>query len=108
MDAKITVNESLRWLNKNKKHFYHSLESVYDKEIETNIKDEGGEILSLIKKLPLGYRVVFNLYVIEGFSHKEIAKKLQIKESSSRSQLVRAKKMLKDKIVKLKYYKNAR
>lgn len=42
-------------------------------------------------KLPYGYRTVFNMYVIEGYSHKEIGEKLKIEESSSRSQLAKAK-----------------
>jgi len=52
----------------------------------------------LINELPLGYRTVFNLSVIEGYSHKEIAESLGITASASRSQLTRAKKMLQKKI----------
>lgn len=44
-----------------------------------------------LMKLPYGYRTVFNMYVIEGYSHKEIGEKLKIEESSSRSQLAKAK-----------------
>ncbi len=51
-------------------------------------------LLKAIKSLPLGYRNVFNLYEIDGFSHKEISEMLQISTSSSRSQLTRAKKAL--------------
>lgn len=53
------------------------------------------EILQVIKKLPEGYRTVFNLYAIEGYKHKEIADMLGIGESTSRSQLVKAKRMLR-------------
>lgn len=56
------------------------------------------ELTQLISTLPEGYRVVFNLYVIEGFSHKEIATELGINESTSRSQLVKARNMLQQKI----------
>jgi len=59
------------------------------------------EMTGLIKKMPKGYRTVFNLYVIEGFSHKEIAAQMKIQESTSRSQLVKARKMLQSKITKL-------
>lgn len=52
------------------------------------------EILDTIKKLPDGYRTVFNLYSIEGYKHKEIAELLGIGESTSRSQLVKAKRLL--------------
>ena len=55
----------------------------------------------MIARLPEGYRVVFNLYAIEGYSHKEIAELLHIKESTSRSQLVKARKMLQQQLDKL-------
>ncbi|MEN0049038.1 MAG: RNA polymerase sigma factor [Bacteroidota bacterium] len=53
------------------------------------------EILEAIQKLSFAYRTVFNLYVIEGYSHKEIAEKLEISESTSRSNLVKARGKLK-------------
>lgn len=52
------------------------------------------ELLEMIKALPDGYRLVFNLYAIEGYSHKEIGELLDIQEASSRSQLLKARKML--------------
>lgn len=55
-------------------------------------------LMQLIASLPEGYRLVFNLYAIEGYSHKEIAELLDIKESTSRSQLVKARKMLQEMI----------
>lgn len=57
------------------------------------------EIMALIANLPDGYRVVFNLYVLEGYSHQEIAKELNIAESTSRSQLVKARKMLQSRVL---------
>ncbi|MCB0642738.1 MAG: sigma-70 family RNA polymerase sigma factor, partial [Phaeodactylibacter sp.] len=79
------------------------LEPYDDRPLEptaiTHLQEE--ELLNLIGKLPDGYRLVFNLYVIEGYSHKEIADTLEIGESTSRSQLVKARKMLKDQIMKL-------
>jgi len=65
----------------------------------SNLQEE--ELLELIAQLPDGYRIVFNLYVIEGYSHKEIADMLEIGESTSRSQFVKARKLLKDQIMKL-------
>ncbi len=56
------------------------------------------ELLSLIQQLPDGYRIVFNLYAIEGYSHKEIGEQLGIQEASSRSQLLKARKMLQQQI----------
>jgi RNA polymerase sigma factor (sigma-70 family) len=53
------------------------------------------EILAAVQKLPAAYRTIFNLYVIEGFSHKEISEQLKITESTSRSNLVKARLKLK-------------
>jgi RNA polymerase sigma factor (sigma-70 family) len=59
------------------------------------------ELMSMIDKLPDGYRIVFNLYAIEGYSHKEIAEMLEIQESTSRSQLVKARKLLQVQLEEL-------
>ena len=60
------------------------------------------ELLKLISTLPDGYRMVFNLYVIEGYDHEEIAVMLGITAGTSRSQLVKARKTLQKKIKELK------
>jgi RNA polymerase sigma factor (sigma-70 family) len=59
------------------------------------------EILNLLNQLPVGYKTVFNLNVVEGFSHKEIGEMLGIEEATSRSQLIKARRMLQDKIAHL-------
>ncbi len=59
------------------------------------------ELLGMIARLPDGYKAVFNLYAIDGYSHKEIAQQLNIKESTSRSQLVKARKMLQVQLEKM-------
>ncbi|NRF40475.1 RNA polymerase sigma factor [Pedobacter foliorum] len=59
------------------------------------------DLLKLIQKLADGYRVVFNMYIIEGYSHKEIAETLGISEGASKSQLSRARAILKDEIIKM-------
>ncbi len=56
------------------------------------------ELTILISELPEGYKIIFNLYAIEGYSHKEIAKMLNIEVSTSRSQLVKARRTLQRKI----------
>lgn len=56
------------------------------------------ELMEMIHELPAGYRLVFNMYSIEGFSHKEIAERLNITEGASKSQLSRARARLKQKI----------
>jgi len=59
------------------------------------------ELLQLIQQLPDGYRIVFNMYAIEGYSHAEISALLGIQESTSRSQLVKARKMLQSQIFEI-------
>jgi RNA polymerase sigma-70 factor (ECF subfamily) len=59
------------------------------------------ELMNLVQELPAGFRTIFNLFAIEGFSHKEISGMLDITESTSRSQYTRAKQLLQRKIKKL-------
>jgi len=61
------------------------------------------DLTKLITKLPKGYRTVFNLYVVDGYTHKEISNLLQISESTSKTQLMRAKKLLKTDLSKVAY-----
>ena len=67
-------------------------------EPETVADIPPGELARLIAELPVGYRTVFNLYVIDGLSHREIAQQLGINEKSSASQLVHARRQLLAKI----------
>lgn len=60
------------------------------------------ELLELIKQVPNPYRMVFNLYIIDGYTHKEIGEKLEVTESTSRSYLTRAKEFLRSMISKPK------
>lgn len=60
------------------------------------------ELLFLIAALPDGYRMVFNLYVVEGYDHEEIGKLLHIQAATSRSQLVKARKMLRQRLTEQK------
>ncbi len=101
---RITVNTALTALkNKKRIYFERNLEIVETIELEQDEQDllQIPEILSCMKSLPEGYRTIINLALIEEFSHKEIAEKLGITESTSRSQLARARqslmKMLKEK-----------
>lgn len=64
-------------------------------------KLEIDELYKLIAELPTGYKTIFNLYVIDGYSHQEIAKMLNIGESTSRSQLVKARRILQSKVIEL-------
>ncbi len=56
------------------------------------------DLLALIRKLPEGFRMVFNMYAIEGYTHKDISEALNISEGTSKSQLSRARAWLKEKI----------
>lgn len=99
--GKIVTNESLKHIRKD--GFLQKFETIDN--LGTEIPDNNEEeidvtdippniIQDMIKRLPQGYRAVFNLYVFEDMSHKEIAKKLGIRENSSASQLHRAKALL--------------
>lgn len=98
---KIMVNECLMYLRQTTNFNLTSslneqegsAEISFVAEADTNFSAEA--IYSYIRELPLGYRTVFNLYEIEGYSHKEIAGRLQISELTSRSQLSKAKAMLR-------------
>jgi len=57
-----------------------------------------GELMKLVQELPPGFRTVFNLFAIEGYSHKEISDMLNITESTSRSQFTRARQILQKKV----------
>lgn len=58
------------------------------------------ELLNMIRELPTGCRTVFNMFAIEGYSHKEIAEMLEVSEGTSKSQFSRARKLLQEKIAK--------
>ena len=96
--TKIVVNESLRFLRNTKRNELMLL----DREVPDVPEDEDPPISdvppdvihSMVSQLPTGYRMVFNLYVFENKSHREIAALLGIKEKSSASQLSRAKNLL--------------
>jgi len=59
------------------------------------------DLLGLINNLPDGYRIIFNMYVIEGYQHDEIAELLGIQPGTSRSQLVKARQLLQKEIIKM-------
>ncbi|MCE7068196.1 RNA polymerase sigma factor [Dyadobacter sp. CY326] len=99
---RIMVNEALGYLRKQKRILEDTLSdeannipdyAQADKNLETQ------ELLALIEALPTGYRTVFNLYAIEGYSHIEIAEMLGIAESTSKSQLHRARAMLQKMVL---------
>lgn len=99
---RIMINESISYVRKQQFVVYD--DALYDRfELETNIissEMDVEHIQMLIDALPEGYKMVFVLYVVEGYKHNEIAKELQISESTSKSQLFKARKMLQEKLKK--------
>jgi RNA polymerase sigma-70 factor (ECF subfamily) len=98
---RIMVNTALEFLRK-KSHLYPivDIEQARDQDAGWDVVSSMSEqeILRLVQALPDGYRTVFNLYAIEGYSHKEIAEQLQITEGTSKSQLARARQTLQENI----------
>ncbi|MCS6974884.1 MAG: sigma-70 family RNA polymerase sigma factor [Cyclobacteriaceae bacterium] len=91
---RIVVNEALTFLRRNRSMFLETdLEEAGHKPDYRQLADrlEEEDLLRLISQLPAGYRMVFNLYAIEGYSHQEIAEQLGISENTSKSQLSRAR-----------------
>ncbi len=91
---RIMVNESLTCLRKNRTMYVETdLESAERHPDYANVADhlQAEDLLTLIESLPAGYRIVFNMYAIDGYSHKEIADHLGISENTSKSQLSRAR-----------------
>jgi len=103
----IMINESLMLLRRNKKIRFFEDDLIVEQESLVEKSMELQEILKAISCMPVGYRTIFNMFVIEGFSHKEIAARLQISEQTSKSQLSRAKKFLQKLIKDLNYERRA-
>lgn len=103
---KIMVNTAITHYHRNLKHHYHQdIEDIR----ETEIKGAGfsmaeftrEELFRVIRDLPHGYRMVFNLYAVEGYKHKEIAEMLEIDVNTSKSQYSRAKGLIRRKLESL-------
>lgn len=104
---RVMVNECISYLRVNKKMNFLEDECYTEgtiNDVEWQLSVE--EIQCLIDNLPEGYKMVFNLYIIEGYKHHEIAQMLGINEGTSKSQLSHARKMLQEQINKLKSYSN--
>lgn len=101
---RILTNEALMLLRKNKSRFM--IREIGDLQIKDNHSIEedifADEILGLMDQLPTGYRTVFNMYVVEGYKHREIAEILGISINTSKSQLILAKKRMRELIKKNK------
>lgn len=103
----IMINESLMLLRKNKRIRFFEDDLIIEQESLVEKKLELEEIQKAISCMPTGYRTIFNLYVVEGYSHNEIAEQLEISVQTSKSQLSRAKKFLQKLIKDLSYERRA-
>tara|TARA_B100000809_G_C14984756_1_gene475832 strand:- start:178 stop:744 length:567 start_codon:yes stop_codon:yes gene_type:complete len=98
---RIVINTAIDHYNKNKKMVLIEDDTYFETDIETDIELESTEgikekLLLTLQLLPEGYRAVFNLYVLDNLTHQEIADYLNISVNTSKSQLSRARKMLKN------------
>lgn len=101
---RVVVNAAIRTIEKKKIQYKELEENMYDvPRVEATAYNHLNqeELMKLINQLPDGYRIVFNLSAIEGYSHEEIGAMLNIQPGTSRSQLVKARKMLQYQILQL-------
>lgn len=114
---RVMINSVLMKLRKTKKEYAHDdMETAMDEATEEPMSEDDGEnneidildfsqqeAIGIVQTLPEGFRKVLNLYVIDGYKHREIAKMLDISVGTSKSQLNRARKLMKQKLTE--YYK---
>ena len=104
---KIMVNTALDYLRSNKNYRFNLQVEEFDYKLEkkehTESQLQAEFLLELINELPIGYKTVFNLYAIEGYTHKEIGEKLDISENTSKSQYSRARSLLQKQLEKIGY-----
>jgi RNA polymerase sigma-70 factor (ECF subfamily) len=101
---RVVVNESLTYLRKNKNMYLEmDIEAAADEPDYHKLSNqlEADDLMKMIEELPVGYRTVFNMYAIDGFSHQEIADRLGISENTSKSQLSRARALLQKKLTEI-------
>jgi RNA polymerase sigma-70 factor, ECF subfamily len=114
---RIMINTAINNYKQNLKHYYHDeidndrdiniiSDDVSDQKfIQVDNEVSDGQIIKLIQELPPGYQMVFNLYVIDGLTHQEVSEELNISVNTSKSQLSKARKWLRNKLaIKDKLY----
>lgn len=107
---KVAVNTAITHYHKNLKHRYHiDIDDYVSVETGVTSFEEDffttDELYRVLNELPAGYKMVFNLYAVEGYKHKEIAEILRIDTNTSKSQYSRAKAVIRDKLEKLRMVK---
>jgi RNA polymerase sigma-70 factor (ECF subfamily) len=106
---RIMVNEALTHLRRNRAMYLETDLEYADREPDyAQLSDhlEVEDLMTMIQELPTGYRIVFNLYAIDGYSHKEIADHLGISENTSKSQLSRARAHLQKTLMESNWISN--
>jgi len=108
---RIMINTAITYYHRMRKHRYHDdLDDVRESKMSDNSWSESEftkeELYNVIHRMPDGYRMVFNLYAVEGYKHREIAEILQIDENTSKSQYSRARRWLQERLLKLKAGEN--
>jgi RNA polymerase sigma factor (sigma-70 family) len=103
---KVAVNTAITHYHKNLKYRYHvDIDDYVSVETGTTSFEEdlftSDELFKVLNELPTGYRMVFNLYAVEGYKHKEIAEMLGIDTNTSKSQYSRAKAVIREKLENL-------
>lgn len=94
---RIVINEALTRLRKNRMMYVETelADAVHEPDYDSADNLAVEDIMNMVRALPDGYRIVFNMYAIDGYNHKEIADHLGISENTSKSQLSRARNYLK-------------
>ncbi len=102
---KIMINTAITFYHRGLKHRYHQdigeLQEAAPDEMPGHADFTREELLSVIRSLPEGYRMIFNLYAVEGYKHKEIAEMLGIDINTSKSQYSRARRFIRQKLAEL-------
>lgn len=99
---RIVINTALKQMDKSSfKNELYTVDHLPDQTIAPQVYDQmaAEELMEVIKSIPKTYRTIFNLHAIEGYSHREISQMLHIEESTSRSQLTRARSMLRKLLI---------
>ena len=104
---RIMINTAITQFHKMRKHRYHEdINDVRETDLEESTWSEADftdeELYKIMSQMPDGYRIVFNLYAVEGYKHREIAEILKIDENTSKSQYSRARRWLQIRLIKLK------
>lgn len=103
----IMINESLMLLRKKKRIHFSDHDLIIEQENNFDLAIELKDIFKILNSMPDGYRTIFNLFVIEGYTHQEIANKFEISVQTSKSQLCRAKKYLENLLREMNYERRA-